>query len=98
LFCEKENLGDIAPFAKIKNTIKKVHDVILLKFTWSKIEIAKQIGNAVPPLLVARVADVVRVMPHWNHKNGRLIVGGKNEKNNHSSFTGRCCIPFAERL
>ena len=32
------------------------------KFTGSKIEIAKQIGNAVPPMLAARVADVVRVL------------------------------------
>ena len=31
------------------------------KFLGSKIEIAKQIGNAVPPLLAARVADVVRL-------------------------------------
>lgn len=29
------------------------------EFTGSKIEIAKQIGNAVPPLLAARIADVV---------------------------------------
>ncbi|HET54678.1 MAG TPA: DNA cytosine methyltransferase [Ignavibacteria bacterium] len=32
------------------------------QFTGSKIEIAKQIGNAVPPLLAARVADVVRIL------------------------------------
>jgi len=32
------------------------------KFTGSKIEIAKQIGNAVPPLLAARMADGVRLM------------------------------------
>ncbi len=31
-------------------------------FLGSKIEIAKQIGNAVPPLLAARIADVVRVL------------------------------------
>ncbi|MCD6525991.1 MAG: DNA cytosine methyltransferase [Desulfuromonas sp.] len=31
-------------------------------FLGSKIEIAKQIGNAVPPLLAARVADVVRLL------------------------------------
>ena len=31
-------------------------------FTGSKIEIAKQIGNAVPPLLAARVADVARIL------------------------------------
>jgi DNA (cytosine-5)-methyltransferase 1 len=32
------------------------------RFTGSKIEIAKQIGNAVPPLLAARVADIVRLL------------------------------------
>lgn len=32
------------------------------RFVGSKIEIAKQIGNAVPPLLAARVADTVRVL------------------------------------
>ena len=32
------------------------------EFTGSKIEIAKQIGNAVPPLLAARVADVVHAL------------------------------------
>lgn len=32
------------------------------KFLGSKVEIAKQIGNAVPPLLAARVADVVRLL------------------------------------
>ncbi len=37
------------------------------KFTGSKIEIAKQIGNAVPPLLAARVADVVRVLLDRNY-------------------------------
>jgi len=31
-------------------------------FTGSKVEVAKQIGNAVPPLLAARVADAVRVL------------------------------------
>jgi len=31
-------------------------------FTGSKIEIAKQIGNAVPPLLAARIADIVYVL------------------------------------
>ena len=38
------------------------------KFTGSKIEIAKQIGNAVPPLLAARVADVVRVLLDRNYR------------------------------
>ena len=37
-------------------------------FCGSKIEIAKQIGNAVPPLLAGRVADAVF----------RLIAGGKS--------------------
>jgi len=32
------------------------------KFLGTKIEIAKQIGNAVPPMLAARVADVVRLL------------------------------------
>ena len=32
------------------------------RFIGSKIEIAKQIGNAVPPLMAARVADVVRLL------------------------------------
>lgn len=32
------------------------------RFTGSKIEIAKQIGNAVPPLLAARIADCVLAM------------------------------------
>ncbi|VEN72844.1 Cytosine-specific methyltransferase [Candidatus Desulfarcum epimagneticum] len=31
-------------------------------FTGSKTEIAKQIGNAVPPLLAARVADIARIL------------------------------------
>ncbi len=32
------------------------------RFSGTKIEIARQIGNAVPPLLAARVADVVRLL------------------------------------
>jgi len=31
-------------------------------FSGTKIEIAKQIGNAVPPLLAARIADIVYVL------------------------------------
>ncbi|MEW5784130.1 MAG: hypothetical protein AB1767_03445 [Bacillota bacterium] len=31
-------------------------------FTGTKIEVAKQIGNAVPPLLAARIADIVYVL------------------------------------
>lgn len=39
------------------------------KFCGSKIEIAKQIGNAVPPLLAARVADCVRELFRIREKN-----------------------------
>lgn len=39
------------------------------KFWGSKIEIAKQIGNAVPPLLAARVADCVRELFRMREKN-----------------------------
>lgn len=38
------------------------------RFIGSKIEIAKQIGNAVPPLLAARVADVVRLLLDQKHE------------------------------
>ena len=37
------------------------------RFLGSKIEIAKQIGNAVPPLLAARVADIVRILLSQRH-------------------------------
>ena len=37
-------------------------------FTGSKIEIARQIGNAVPPVLAARVADVVYFLLTMNHR------------------------------
>jgi DNA (cytosine-5)-methyltransferase 1 len=37
-------------------------------FTGSKVEIAKQIGNAVPPLLAARVADIVRLLLDQQNK------------------------------
>jgi len=37
-------------------------------FKGSKIEIAKQIGNAVPPLLAARVADIVRLLLDMKHE------------------------------
>lgn len=38
------------------------------RFVGSKTEIAKQIGNAVPPLLAARVADVVRILLDQKYK------------------------------
>jgi len=38
------------------------------KFVGSKIEIAKQIGNAVPPLLAARVADSIRLLLDQKYK------------------------------
>lgn len=43
-------------------------------FKGTKIEIAKQIGNAVPPLLAARIADIVYVLltAHKKRKRGRL--------------------------
>ena len=43
-------------------------------FKGSKIEIAKQIGNAVPPLLAARIADIVHVLLTAGKKqrHGRL--------------------------
>jgi DNA (cytosine-5)-methyltransferase 1 len=37
-------------------------------FTGSKIEIARQIGNAVPPVLAARVADVVYFLLTMNNR------------------------------
>jgi DNA (cytosine-5)-methyltransferase 1 len=43
------------------------------KFFGSKIEVAKQIGNAVPPLLASRVADCVRELFRIRQKN----VGGR---------------------
>ncbi len=54
------------------------------QFTGSKIEIAKQIGNAVPPLLAARVADVVRLMLDRNYgiKNQQVL------KNRLTAFLG----------
>lgn len=47
------------------------------RFLGSKIEIAKQIGNAVPPLLAARVADVVRLL--LNQKYNKWM--SSHEKN-----------------
>lgn len=43
-------------------------------FLGSKIEIAKQIGNAVPPLLAARVADIVYILLKHT-SDGRCIHG-----------------------
>ncbi|WP_459925150.1 DNA cytosine methyltransferase [Desulfatiferula olefinivorans] len=42
------------------------------RFTGSKREIAMQIGNAVPPLLAARVADVVRILLEQNDEHGHF--------------------------
>jgi len=43
-------------------------------FLGSKIEIAKQIGNAVPPLLAARVADCIRALFHARaSRHGRQV-------------------------
>lgn len=50
------------------------------KFTGSKIEIAKQIGNAVPPLLAARIADIVKILLDGYH-NGCFLK--KKKKPNH---------------
>jgi len=50
------------------------------KFTGSKIEIAKQIGNAVPPLLAARVADVVRVLLDRNYNKWMSFQKAKEAK------------------
>lgn len=53
------------------------------KFVGSKIEIAKQIGNAVPPMLAARVADSVFAMLNFKEeKNGRQISPGQAQPNN----------------
>ena len=48
------------------------------KFVGTKTEIAKQIGNAVPPLLAARVADVVRLLLDKRHEQWTSSQG-KNE-------------------
>ena len=42
-------------------------------FTGSKIEIAKQIGNAVPPLLAARIADVVGILLNRHRDHDQWI-------------------------
>jgi DNA (cytosine-5)-methyltransferase 1 len=52
------------------------------RFCGSKIEIAKQIGNAVPPLLAARVADSVELLLAMKEKKirGRQILTGKAKR------------------
>jgi DNA (cytosine-5)-methyltransferase 1 len=52
-------------------------------FTGSKIEIAKQIGNAVPPMLAARIADCVLAMLVTKEKgHNRQISTGKTQLGN----------------
>jgi DNA (cytosine-5)-methyltransferase 1 len=48
------------------------------RFSGSKTEIAKQIGNAVPPLLASRVADVVRLLLDQYHEQW-IISQANNE-------------------
>ncbi len=53
------------------------------KFTGTKIEIAKQIGNAVPPALAARIADsVLALLVSKEKNNDGCIYGGKAKTNN----------------
>lgn len=53
------------------------------KFTGSKIEIAKQIGNAVPPVLAARVADcVLAMLASKGINNGGCVYGRKEKTDN----------------
>jgi DNA (cytosine-5)-methyltransferase 1 len=53
------------------------------RFTGSKIEIAKQIGNAVPPLLAARIADCVFAMlASKEERNDRQVPTGKAQPDN----------------
>lgn len=53
------------------------------KFTGSKIEIAKQIGNAVPPMLASRVADcVLAMLSSKEAKNDGRIYADKANTNN----------------
>jgi DNA (cytosine-5)-methyltransferase 1 len=53
------------------------------KFTGSKIEIAKQIGNAVPPALAARIADcVLAIFATKEINNGRCIYSRKTKTDN----------------
>lgn len=48
-------------------------------FTGSKIEIAKQIGNAVPPLMAARIADIVYVLLTRGEENAWMSSTKINE-------------------
>lgn len=53
------------------------------KFTGTKIEIAKQIGNAVPPALAARVADsVLALLASKEMSNGRCVYDCKTKTDN----------------
>jgi len=53
------------------------------KFTGSKIEIAKQIGNAVPSALAARIADcVLAILASKEASDGRCIYGRKAKPDN----------------
>ena len=53
------------------------------KFIGEKIEIAKQIGNAVPPMLAARIADcVLAMLVSRNPENGRSDYEKKEKRNN----------------
>lgn len=53
------------------------------RFTGSKIEIAKQIGNAVPPILASRVADcVLAMLASRDMKNGGCFYPNKTQANN----------------
>lgn len=47
------------------------------KFTGNKVEIAKQIGNAVPPMLAARIADCIfaMLMSKEEGRDGQILTG-----------------------
>ncbi len=49
------------------------------QFRGTKIEIAKQIGNAVPPLLAARVADIIYLMLQMNEESKRPALSRRGE-------------------
>ncbi len=49
------------------------------RFRGTKIEIAKQIGNAVPPLLASRIADVVYLMLQLGEENKWTVSSGASE-------------------